>query len=386
MNRVKPGGVGLALAPRRVSRIAAFAFITALFGTGSRAAELEAATAQHLGFPDARLVVNGLAWFSEETPALVRLPNRLKQTFPPKVWGLSKAPTGGRIRFATDSLAIAIVAQGAKAAPSAATTAIASGGVDFYVDGVYAGSATPNLQGEIRHELIVGMTRKFRDITVYLPIGRTIAVKEFLLEPGATVRSPGAFALPKPLVYYGSSITQGFAASNPGVTYQALLGRWLNLDFVNLGFSGNGLGEAALAHAVAEIDAACFIVDYWANPSTEIYRETLPAFVDILRQKHPLVPIIVTGPYYNPSEERPGEAGRRQLEKRKVAREFVETRRRAGDLQLFHVDGLEMLSKDQAHGLVDGRHANSMGFYFCARGLEPHLRQVLGLPRAPQGR
>ena len=102
--------------------------------------------------------------------------------------------------------------------------------------------------------------------------------------------------------------------------------------------------------------------------------------IGVLRAKHPRTPIVVTGPYYNPSEEVPGEAGERQIEKRVVAREFVEARRRAGDTQIFHVDGLEMLSKDQSDGLVDGRHANAMGFYFCARGLEPHLRSVLGLP------
>jgi len=276
----------------------------------SQAGELETATAQRVAFPDARVAVEGLAWFAEDTPALTRLPTRLKATFPPVVWTLS----------------------------------------------------------------------------VYLPIGRMLSVSEFLLQPEATVRAPKPYALPKPLVYYGSSITQGFAASNPGGTYQAVLGRWLNLDFINLGFSGNGLGEPALAQAVAEIEAACFIVDYWANPTTQVYRNTLPTFIALLRKKHPLVPIIVTGPYYNPSEEVPGEAGSRQHEKRRFTREFVAARQGAGDRFITHVDGLEMLSKDQTYGLVDGRHANSLGFYFCARGLEPQIRKVLSLAPAPKRR
>ena len=36
------------------------------------------------------------------------------------------------------------------------------------------------------------------------------------------------------------------------MSYQAILGRQLNLDFVNLGFSGNGKGEPAVAKMVAE--------------------------------------------------------------------------------------------------------------------------------------
>ena len=135
---------------------------------------------------------------------------------------------------------------------------------------------------------------------------------------------------------------------------------------------------------MTEIDAACFVLDYWANPTPDVYRKTLPAFVDVIRAKHPRTPIIVTGPYFNPSETFPGEAGEGQIEKRKIAPEFVDQRRAAGDANIHYVDGLEMISPEQADALADGRHANSMGFYFCARGLEPHLRNVLGLPPGPK--
>ena len=342
--------------------------------------------AQRIAFPDARLTVSGLAWFKEESPALRRLPTRLKATFPPKVWNLAEAPSGGRIRFTTDSQTVAVIAHGATGGPPAHITAIANGGFDLYVDGGYFGSVAPDMHGEIRHQWIVGKTAARREITLYLPMGRPITVNEILLAPGAVEEPPRPFALAMPVGYYVSSITQGIAASNPGGIYQALLSRWLNVDFINLGFSGNGFGEPALADVTAEIDAACFVVDYWANPTTAMYRDTLPTFIDILRAKHPLTPIIVTRPYYNPSEDQPGDAGARQIEKRVVAREFVAARVKAGDAHIFHVDGLEMLSKAQADGLIDGRHANSLGFYFCAKGLEPHLRSALGLPAADAGK
>jgi len=337
-------------------------------------------TAQRFAITDTRMVVSGLAWFSEEKPVLRRLPSRMKDVLPPKVWGLAQSPSGARIRFTTDSATIAVVAQ--VTAPVAGTAAnIANSGLDLYVDGGYYGSAPANAEGVIRKQWNVGLERKLREITLYLPMGKSIEVRDILLDHAAVVEAPRPFALAKPVVYYGSSITQGAGASNPGLVYPALLSRWLNVDFVNLGFSGNGFGEPALARAVAEIDAACFVVDYWANPSTAVYRDTLPGFIAILREKHPLTPIIVTGPYYNPSEDQPGEAGRRQIEKRVVAREFVAARQRAGDRHITHVDGLEMLSKAQADGLVDARHANSLGSYFCAKGLEPHLRRALGLEK-----
>ena len=158
------------------------------------------------------------------------------------------------------------------------------------------------------------------------------------------------------------------------------MSRWVDVDFVNLGFSGNGLGEPAVAKAVAEIDASAFVLDYWGNPSPDVYRDTLPGFVDTLREKHPKTPILVIGPYYFSAEAASPKLHETQEEKRKISREFAAARRSAGDAAISHVDGLEMLSREHADGLVDGVHANSIGFYFCAKGLEPHLRKALGLP------
>ena len=64
-----------------------------------------------IAFPDPRLAVYGLPWFNEDKPVLRRLPARLKDTFRPPVWGLAQSPSGGRIRFRTDSVRITISAQ-----------------------------------------------------------------------------------------------------------------------------------------------------------------------------------------------------------------------------------------------------------------------------------
>jgi hypothetical protein len=51
------------------------------------------------------------------------------------------------------------------------------------------------------------------------------------------------------------------------MSHLAILGRQLNLNHINLGFSGNGKGEAAVARAVAEIDTAAFVLDFAQNNS-----------------------------------------------------------------------------------------------------------------------
>ena len=327
-------------------------------------------------FPDERLVACGLPWFEENAHGLSRLPVRLKDTFRAPVWALAQQTSGVRIRFRTDSPSLRIKAKSAGLGQAHHMTSVMKNGLDIYVDGRYKGSAWPNSKRAINRSLSpIGPASELRDITIHLPLYGSVKIEQIILAPGSTVAPPTAFALPKPIVYYGSSITQGGCASNAGLSYQAILGRRLNTDFVNLGFSGNGVGEPEVARAVAEIDASAFVLDYWANPSPAVYERTLPPFVGILRAKHPTVPILITSPFYNPFRERI------QALKRETARRFVDERRAAGDGNVHYVEGLEMISEDTAWGLVDARHANSLGFYLCANRLEPHLRRVLKLPK-----
>src|SRR5205085_3839176 len=156
-------------------------------------------------------------------------------------------------------------------------------------------------------------------------------VKEIGLDKDAKIEAPTPFAIAKPVVHYGSSITQGGCAENPGLSAQAIVSRWLNVDFVNLGFSGNGMGEPAVAQAVTEIDASAFVLDYWGNPSPQVYRETMPGFVDTIRAKRRETPILVVSPYYFSAESTSPNVKATQDEKRGIAREFVESRLKAGD-------------------------------------------------------
>ena len=328
-----------------------------------------------ISFPSPQLTVSGLPWFEENHHGLSRLPLRLKDTFRPVVWNLAQHTSGVRLRFRTNALSVQVLATSGKG-QSPHMTSVMKNGLDFYVNGLYKGSTWPNAAGKINKKFSVfATTREFRDITIYLPLYSPITVEKLVFPAGTELRPPTPFARKKPIVYYGSSITQGGCASNPGLSCQAILGRRLNLDFVNLGFSGNGIGEIEVARAVAEIDAAAFVLDYWANPDPATYKRTLPPFVRTLREKHPETPILITSPFYNPGRERV------QREKRRTTRDFVDSRRAAGDTNIHYVEGLDMISENTAWGLVDGRHANSLGFYLCANGLEPHLRRVLNLPQ-----
>ena len=369
--------------PRPLPRLpcpALLAFACALLAPAAAAGDPQPPSPRlHVPFPDERLVIHGLPWFAEDRPVLRRLPARLKDSFPSAVWGLAQQPSGGRIRFRTDSTTVGLVAENPRFSNMHHMASVGENGFDLYVGRTCLGSAWPDGAGKIVREWTIGRERTMRDVTLYLPLYKSVTIQGLTLDADARLEPPRPYAVRKPVVYYGSSITQGGCASNAGGSCQAILERRLDADFVNLGFSGSGLGEPALAQAIAELDPSCIVLDYWGNPSADQYAATLPAFVDILRAKHPSVPILIVGPFYFPMEAAIVGAAKAQHAKRATARAFVAARRKQGDRRIVFVDGLRMLDPSQSEGLVDGIHCNSLGFYFNANGLEPFLRKALRL-------
>ncbi|MGH9629216.1 MAG: SGNH/GDSL hydrolase family protein [Bryobacteraceae bacterium] len=246
---------------------------------------------------DPRFDIKGAPWLSENKGELIRLPHRLKDKIPPKVWTLGESPSGVRIRFRTDSTRIAIKLAYPSPPNMRNMHAFGQTGVDLYVDGVYRSTAiAPNDATDgapVEHVFFENLPREERELTIYLPLYKPVKVLGIGLDSDAGIRKARRFAARKPVVFYGTSITQGGCASRPGMSYQAILARRLNLDFVNLGFSGNGKGESAVADMVAEIDASAFVLDFSQNnPTVESLREVYEPFLMTLRTKHPKTPII----------------------------------------------------------------------------------------------
>src|SRR5512141_1677754 len=87
--------------------------------------------------PDARLEVDGLPWYQENGGEWFRLPVRLKDGLPKEVWSLGQSPSGGRIRFRTDSSRLTIRLEYGSPPNMANMHAFGQTGVDLYVDGIY---------------------------------------------------------------------------------------------------------------------------------------------------------------------------------------------------------------------------------------------------------
>jgi hypothetical protein len=207
------------------------------------------ATLHWMPVTSAKIDVAGLPWFQENHGEFWRLPVRSRDTFPKEVWNLALDPTGGRIR--TDSSTVALRLEWPHPPGMRNMHFFGQSGVDLYVRNTYWGTAVPDKDaapGKVyEHIYFRNQPRAMRDITIYLALYSPVKVLEIGLAKNAALEFASPFSVGAPVVFYGTSITQGGCASRPGMSYQAILGRQLNLNHINLGFSGNGKGEAAVA-------------------------------------------------------------------------------------------------------------------------------------------
>jgi len=329
--------------------------------------------------------IAGLPWFQEEG-LYRRLPIKPREPIPKSVDYLANCTAGGQMRFRTDSqrLVLRIKKHGSFHMVHMADTG--QGGFDCYIGApgkTTFCSATKYDSKLDDYELVLFKhdVSETRMITLNFPLyndARQMEI-EIGLAPGAKIEAPVPYDNAGRIVVYGTSITQGGCASRPGMCFTNILSRRINMEFVNLGFSGSGRGEPEVARLVATVKRpAIFVLDFEGNcHEPELLAIRFPEFVDILRKAHPSVPILTVSKIrFASTLYEPTEAAKTDR-CRSIQKEEVRKRILAGDKNLYFANGYEFLGKDFDECTVDGVHATDLGFLRMADALEPYLRKIL---------
>lgn len=280
---------------------------------------------------------------------------------------------GGRLRFKTDSSYIAINAKmsGISKFPHCAISGTA--GFDLYADGHYAATFTPPFDIIDGYESIYEFdTRKTREITINFPTYSNVNSLYIGLENTAHLTSSADYINDKPIVYYGSSITQGGCASRPGNTYQNIISNELNVDYLNLGFSGSALAEETIYKYIATLPMSAFVFDYDHNaPTVEHLKNTHQKMFNHIRSLQPKLPIIImSGPSMWLSSD--------EIEKRKsIIFNTYKEANQSGDRNVYFIDGQHIFNSVNSNIMtVDRIHPNDFGFWCMAKELLPVLKAV----------
>ncbi len=287
--------------------------------------------------------------------------------------------TGARLRFRTDSSYIAIHAEMPCIWKYSHDALTGCAGFDLYnrENGreMYAHTFIPPYTIENGFESEYTFPeKKMRELTLNFPLFSEVSRLYLYLDADAVVEPPRPYTYEKPVVYYGSSITHGGCASRPGNTYEAIISRMLDCDFLNLGFNGNAKAEDAVAEYIAALHMSVFVYDYDHNaPDPEFLRKTHERMFRIIRDKQPDLPIICASrPDYTGSAD--------NEERRRIVKDTVERAKAAGDRNVVFIDGKEYFS-DCYTGceLVDGVHPTDIGFLRMAEKIGKEVARFLNI-------
>ena len=303
----------------------------------------------------------------------VRMPRDFAESINDSIRWLNGHTSGGRIRFVTDSPYIALKLQIGGQSKFSFFSVTGIMGCDVFSGKRYYGTIIPPLDTTTEYENVVDIPDPCeREYTINMPIYSCVYKIYLGIKEGSTLKPAGDYKITKPIVFYGSSITQGGCAGRPGSTYPAQISRTLDCDFINLGFAGSAKGEEEVARYIATLDMTAFCYDYDHNAnSLEAYKETHEKFFKIIRKANPELPIIMTT---RPKKHLTYD----EKERINVMMQTYQNAIAAGDKNVYYIKGCDLLEDSVAEvSLIENCHPNDCGFASMARVYSKKLKEIL---------
>jgi hypothetical protein len=309
-----------------------------------------------------------------------RFPKEYENKLRKDVWDLGQDAAGISIRFRSNATQITVRWTNLYDSNMDHMPLTGIKGVDLYaiVDGHWKYVNTARVKGKV-NEFTILRTKDavYREYLLNLPLydgvdSLSIGVN---LNAEITVPAENYLIAKKPVVYYGSSITQGGCASRPGMAFTNIMEREMDRTIINMGFSGSGTFDIPVGEAMSEIDAALYVIDCNPNTLTELIYDKAVALVKFLREKRPDVPILLTDSFDYVSGF--GDPKNSDTEKKRVElRNAYKTLQKDGIKKLYYRDGVGLIGND-FEGTVDGVHPNDLGMMRFAESMRPTLEKLV---------
>lgn len=327
------------------------------------------------------LDVEGRGWTNSKA-FYDRLPAKAEGVAPEAVWGLSRHSAGLCTRFVTDATTIQAkwtLTSDRLAMPHMPATGVS--GLDLYVkhEGRWHWLAVgiPKEQSS-RVTLVSPLPEGRREYLLYLPLYNGVSAVELGLPKDARLAKadPYGDGKRKPIVFYGTSITQGGCASRPGMVHTAILQRRLDYPVINLGFSGSGKMESSMSPLFAELDPAVYVLDCLPNMKAAEVTERVEPFVAVVRKAHPDTPILLVEDRSYTDAFLVESKRQRNDDSRVALKAAYERLTKAGDKHLAYLRGDDLIGTD-GEATVDSSHPSDLGFVRQADAFEKSLKPLL---------
>lgn len=315
--------------------------------------------------------VHGLYWFAVNHSFC-----RLRETvqISENVDQLAYHPTGAFFSFMTDSTAISLRIKLSSAAYMSHMSACGQCGLDLYFkngnDFVFLATTKIN-KAEYEITLVDGLPPKMHHYRLYLPTYTKLIDVAIGVNSHANFKKWGEFHS-EAVVCYGTSITQGGCVTRPGMSYPSILGRKIDYEIYNLGFSGSAKLEKSIAEEIATIkEMKYLIIEAEANcEKANLLEERLPVFINTINATNDHVTIYVISHYPRPDSLLKSDVKKMIKNHANIQRNICSQYQ-----NVEFVDGKKLLKKFAYEETVDGTHLTDLGFYAVANFFSKKLKK-----------
>ncbi|MBP6455337.1 MAG: SGNH/GDSL hydrolase family protein [Chitinophagaceae bacterium] len=321
------------------------------------------------------------------TKTYTRLPESAKENVPKPIWFLSKSSSGISILFSSNTSKIKIRWTLLDNTRSNFMSPITTKGLDLYAfkdnKWQFVGIAKPS--GTLHNEatIILGMENEQREYLLNLPMFDGLDKLEIGIDQGATIGKPQKqlIDVSSPIVFYGTSITQGGAASRPGLAYTSLLERHFNKEVINLGFSSNGKFEKEIAAYIMTAKPSMIILDCTPNSASKVIQKNLPETIDYIKSINDSIPIILIESiirdyaYFTKQDKNICGTMPYTNEQNNTLKSIFENKIKSYK-NIFYISNQQLIGKDH-EATIDGTHFNDLGHYRTYEYLRNELKNII---------
>lgn len=328
----------------------------------------------------------------ENTSALYeRLPSSLQGVCREPVWYLGRHSAGLFIRFRSNSTSIHVKWESTFNNTMTHMTDTGTKGLDLYIlhEGEWRHACSAQPQGKNSERIVIGnMDPQYREYMLYLSLYDGVKSVQIGVDEGAVLEQPqvDSPSREKPVVAYGTSLLQGGCANRPGMAHMNIIGRRLDREVINLGFSGNAMLDLEIAELMASVeDPGLFFLEYVPNASAEDIDTKGERFFRILRDAHPDVPVIFVEDVifpYSIFENRV----RAEVTKKNISQKnLFEKLKKAGEKNIYYIEAEGMLGED-GEATVDGTHFTDLGAMRYVDYVMPVINKALKKAKGKKAR
>lgn len=314
-------------------------------------------------YPYTAFKLEGFPWFQKDKK-LYRLPKDIMPTLSESIVNLARSSAGGCVRFKTNSKKLALKATYEKRRISPGMSQVADAGFDLYIKENGKWIFINMFRPEIADEEL-NMTRdlftdgEIHEFALYMPLYSCPDEINIGFEKGSVISAEvDKRCIEKPILFYGSSVTNGAIVTKPSDAYSVYVARKLDAPLVNMGYSGNCNGEEEIAEAIAALDLAMYVSEFDHNlKNPEGIAEKHVRFINIIREKNPNLPIIImTRPFFM---EHRREHTTMMMNAIKSNYERMVA---SGDKNVYFISGMDIFDmEDRYDYCIDGVHPTSSG-------------------------